>query len=505
MKKLIYFFAPLFFLSACELMTSYEIDTTPNVLINYKMVDYMKAGKDSILTPYYEAIVHAGLVDKLLDDSAETVIVPSKLAFDGMLKAAGYNSITEINKGVLRALLEYMILPGRYISYEMTDGETLQLNSKSGDRIYFGRKSSSTDSYVLYVNQVPSTDKELSAIALNVSRQDMAFKDKVVQVVDGFPRYQLKIPATDNAPAMGVRLNIDGDTHTWASAAGANVYWSAAVQGGYRTDGSQNRTGMFLFEQKSVSQLSEISSAVLNLYLISNATKDPQVSTIKLYNISNEIDWNSYTIKTITKAFKPSITDTTTLIGEFAGFSTPGMWYQIDLTGFIKNYYNTPDRKPLFIGLRPSVKATTGNMTFGWKHEDDASRSVNPAYIDITGPMTSELTVQNNLPLTCPKGKYVVITPEVLSMAGPDPSPLNLTYTDNNIIYVVSALPQDGAITRGGLPLGVDGRFTQADIVFRNVKYFSNGNASSDSFVLQGRDYAGATVPGLITVQVNLQ
>jgi len=70
---------------------------------------------------------------------------------------------------------------------------------------------------------------------------------------------------------------------------------------------------------------------------------------------------------------------------------------------------------------------------------------------------------------------------------------------------VVSALPQDGAITRGGLPLGVDGRFTQADIVFRNVKYFSNGNASSDSFVLQGRDYAGATVPGLITVQVNLQ
>ncbi|MCX6307521.1 MAG: fasciclin domain-containing protein, partial [Bacteroidia bacterium] len=379
-------------LSSCNLMTSYEIDTTttPNILVKDKMVDFLKTGKDSIITMYYEAIVHAEMIEELSRDTAETVIIPSNSAFRGLLKEAGYTSITEMNKGALRALLEYMIIPGRYVSYEMVDGVVNQVNSRTGDRIYISRNSSSTDGYVLYVNKVPSTDTELSATPLNVSRQDMVFKDKVAQVVDGFPRFLLKIPATDNAPAMGVRLNIEGDTHTWTSAAGANVYWPVAVQAGYRIDGSQNRTAMFLFEQKSVTQLSEISTATLNFYVIANGTKDPQVSSLKFYDISNEIDWTAYSIKTITKSFKPSLTDTTTLIKEATGISMPAAWYQLDLTDFIKSYYAKADRKQLFLAIRPSIKATTGNFSFGWKYEDDASRSINPAFIDITGPLESE-------------------------------------------------------------------------------------------------------------------
>jgi hypothetical protein len=47
--------------------------------------------------------------------------------------------------------------------------------------------------------------------------------------------------------------------------------------------------------------------------------------------------------------------------------------------------------------------------------------------------------------------------------------------------------------------------FTQADIDYKNVKYFNNGNSTSDGFKLQGRDYAGGTLKNLITVQVNNQ
>jgi hypothetical protein len=93
----------------------------------------------------------------------------------------------------------------------------------------------------------------------------------------------------------------------------------------------------------------------------------------------------------------------------------------------------------------------------------------------------------------------------MLSMVGPDPSPLNLIYSDQNIIYQIKELPTDGVITKGGLPLGIDGRFTQADIDYKNVKYFNNGNSTSDGFKLQGRDYAGGTLKNLITVQVNNQ
>ena len=507
MKKIRIIFIPivLLFINSCDLMTSYPIDTTPNILVNEKMVDFLKTGKDTIITMYYEAIVHAEMVEELSRDTAETIIIPSNTAFKGLLKEAGYTSITEMNKGALRALLEYMIIPGRYVSYEMTDGIVNQAISRTGDRIYISRNSSTTDGYVMYVNKVPSTDSELSATPLNVSRQDMVFKDKVAQVVDGFPRFLLKIPATDNSPAMGVRLNVEGDTHTWASAAGANVYWSAAIQAGYRVDGSQNRTGMFLFEQKSISQLSEISSATLNFYVITNATKDPQVSSLKFYDISEQIDWTAYSIKSITKSFKPSITDTTTLIKEATGISMPATWYQLDLTDFIKAYYAKTDRKPLFLGVRPGIKATTGNFTFGWKHEDDPSKSVNPAFIDINGPLESELTIVNNIPISCLKGKNVTLTKEMLSMVGPDPSPLNLIYSDQNIIYQIKELPTDGVITKGGLPLGIDGRFTQADIDYKNVKYFNNGNSTSDGFKLQGRDYAGGTLKNLITVQVNNQ
>ncbi len=492
-------------LSSCELMTSYEVDTTPNILAKVKMIDYLKSGKDSIITIYYEAIVHAEMVDEISSDTSETIIIPSNTAFKGLLKEAGYTSITEMNKGALRTLLQYMILPGRFVSSEMTDGVSNQVFSRSGDHIYISRNSSSNDKYVLYVNKVPSTDTQLNAVPLVVSKQDMAFKDKVAQVVDGFPRFLLNIPAPDNAPAMGVRLNVEGDTHTYAGAAGANVYWNSAVSGAYRTSSAQDRTGMILFEQKSVSQLSEISSATLNYYVLTNTTKDPQVSSLKFYDISEEIDWSAYSIKTIVKAFKPSITDTTTLIKEVSGVSMPAAWYQVDLTDFIKSYYAKPERKPLFLAIRPSVKSLSGGFGFGWKHEDDPSKTINPAFIDINGPIQTELTVLNNNPITCSKGKFVVLTKEMLSMVGPDSSPLNLTYPDRNIIYQLAELPIDGVITKGGLPLGIGGRFTQADIDFKNVKYFNNGTGTSDSFKLQGRDYAGGTLSNLINVQVIIQ
>jgi hypothetical protein len=81
-----------------------------------------------------------------------------------------------------------------------------------------------------------------------------------------------------------------------------------------------------------------------------------------------------------------------------------------------------------------------------------------------------------------------------------------LLYPDRNIIYELTELPTDGIITKGGLPLGIGGRFTQADIDFKNVKYFNNGSSSiSDLFKLQVHDYAGGTLNDLLTVQVNIQ
>ncbi|MCX6309955.1 MAG: hypothetical protein NTY32_14440, partial [Bacteroidia bacterium] len=120
-------------------------------------------------------------------------------------------------------------------------------------------------------------------------------------------------------------------------------------------------------------------------------------------------------------------------------------------------------------------------------------------------PLESELTVLNNTPINCAKGQNVTFTKEMLSMVGPDFSPLNLTYPDKNILYQIKELPTDGAVTKGGLPLGIDGRFTQADIDFKNVKYFHNGNSTADSLKIEGRDYAGGTLKDLITVQITIQ
>jgi hypothetical protein len=511
MKKKFIYYIPLLLLtllSSCELMTSYEIDTTPNVLVKVKMIDYLKSGKDPILTIYYEAIVHAEMVDEISRDTSETIIIPSNLAFNELLKGAGYTSITEMNKGALRALLQYMILPGRFVSSEMIDNTDNQVISHSSNYIYIRRNSSVNDKYVLYVNKVPSTDTLLSATQLIVSKQDMVFKDKVAQVVDGFPRFLPKIPAPDNSPAMGIRLNVEGDTHTYVSSTSSFSYWDREISAGNRTNGSQNRTGFILFEQKELTQLAEISSATLNFYLNTNSTSSPQLSSLDFYDISEEINWDEYSnsIKTITKTFKPSLTDTTTFIKEATGVLIPKTWYQLDLTDFIKNYYAKPVRKPLFLAVRPSEKSVNGAFNLGWKHEDDPSKSVNPAFIDINGPRTTELTVLNNIPLICSKGSYVTLTKDMLSMVGPYPSTLNLLYPDRNIIYELTELPTDGIITKGGLPLGIGGRFTQADIDFKNVKYFNNGSSSiSDLFKLQVHDYAGGTLNDLLTVQVNIQ
>ncbi len=491
--------------SSCELMTSYDIDTAPSELLDYNMLDFMKTGKDTIITMFYEAVVHAEMVEDLSNSTVETIIIPSNTAFIALLKEAGYSSITEMNKSALRGLLEYLFVPGRFVSYESTDNEIHQVITRSGDRIYIGRKSSATDDYVMYVNELPETETELASTSMKVSRQDMVFKNKVAQVVDGFPRFLMKIPATDNAPEMGIRLNIEGDTHTWAGAASTNVYWDKAVQGGNRTVSNLSRTAMMLFENKSVSTLSEISSATLNLYVIANPTSDPQVSSLNFYDISNEIDWSLLNIKTITKSFKPSLTDSTTLIKEATGFDTAEKWYQVDITDFIKKYYENPDRKQFFMAIQPSIVCVSGNFSFGWKHETNDTKSVNPAYIDILGPINTELHLVNNNPINCPKKLSVTFTNDMLSMIGPDFSVKDLVYTNNNIIYRIKELPTDGVITKGGLPLGVNGQFSQADIEFKNVKYFNNGNSASDSFKLEGRDYAGGTLNDLITVNINIQ
>ena len=500
-------------LCGCQLMSSYELDTTANYLGETRMIDYLNQGRDTSLTMYAAALGYTGLDEVISNGELQTVVVPTNTAVKRLLSDAGYTQMTDLNRGVLRALLEYLIVPGRYVSYEMADGVDNKAISLTGDRIYFSRVSTTADKYPVTINRTPDDDPDFASSPIPVSKQDHIFKDKVAQIVDMFPTFQIRIQSPDVAPEGGgdggamVKLATAGDTQAYSSG-GSKAYYDQSVQLVYRSgsNAGQNRTGMILFEDKDVAFADDIVSAALNVYVESN-TISPACPTFDVFDIT-DVEPRPL-IREITKDFKPTLGS-----ANYCATSpqlTVGGWNQIDITDFIVGHYagEPAGRKSIFFALRPTDKSTgkSGTIKLGWLDEQENDEmdpeDHNSAYITIFGPMETELTVAENNALVCPRGGNVLLGKETLCMTGE--SEKGLVYTDNNIIYVLTRLPEDGVVTRNGLPLGLKGKFTQEEMRCGVVKYFHNGNSASDSFEVQVKDYAGGMMNSTITVPVTVE
>ena len=111
------------------------------------------------------------------------------------------------------------------------------------------------------------------------------------------------------------------------------------------------------------------------------------------------------------------------------------------------------------------------------------------ARIYLIGPTNSFMRILNNLPVTTTDGT-AVLTPETsFAMQGPE-TPNEYTYSSNNIIYSMVKAPEKGVVTRFGIPVLKNGKFTQAEMEAGVVKYLKDGDGQ-DTFEIKAGDYIG--------------
>lgn len=521
MKKIINILGAVVLCSAlgsCNLMKSYELDTTPNFLGDITAKEYLETNRDTTLAYYYQAIEYAGMDDVIADQTPQTLIIPDNTAFRGIFREMGISEMEEVLPNVWKYLLEYLVLPEKYLSYEMEEGKKYEVTTLSGNRFYISRTTSTTDKYIMTINSAPSSDTDFAATPLSIKQQDMDFENnKVAHVVTTFPLFMITVTPQDEAPDIEPEPGVELKKVTVKTAGDAFVYVgdnlknykTSSLMFGERSQSGVDRWAYIRFEELPEIDFSEtISSAQLCIYTDeANAgaptsaeihdisyfkQDDPLYGDLALMDIK-EIDKNNYSAAS-------GIRNPQNIIATVNGL-TKGSWSRADITEFIVNRYNgllPNDRAPYFCIRSLSGQKYSATTRLGTLNED-TGEDKNSAYIEILGPMPTDLEIVNNETLECPALGMATLTKDILSMSAESTD--ELVYTDNNIIYVLKELPLNGMLTKNGIPLKLMGRFSQEEIRLGLVRYF-NGTEADDSFKVRAMDYAGGTLDDLIEVPV---
>ena len=155
--------------SGCNLITDYKLDTDPNYLKEMSLIEYLEEGKESSLTMYLEAIKYAGLEEQISTGN-RTRIIPTNDAIKSVLSSVGVEQINQLSKGVIRYLFSYLTFDGSYRSIEMETNQSIKGISDSGEPIFLTRKESTSNKFLLYVNDSEEINLLLSSGKTTFSR-----------------------------------------------------------------------------------------------------------------------------------------------------------------------------------------------------------------------------------------------------------------------------------------------------------------------------------------------
>lgn len=508
MKKIItiaLFSAGLFLMPSCEyLMTSYDFDTNPNHLSDVNLMDYVNSGQDTTLTEYAAAVAYTGLDESFHSTSPTTVLVPNNAAFRSLKKNAGVRSLEEIDRNVLRQLLLYCVFPGKINTYEMPVDTLFKIETLSGDPILAQRTINGTDRYRLTFNPVQKNDPEFGSQQFLPYQQDLILKDVSSHIVDFFPLYAIKCRDTDPAPQRedggSVRWDLSGDTHYYPGNTGAPKY-NLENQVAYRTASGQSRTTLLQFDKFDLPfETSMIFKATLNVYVKTNNSSGPLVTTLSCYDMTNLQDRRP--IREINKGNISLKFDDYRRFADIENIAT-GAWNSADVTEKIRSVFEDESTTDFFFGIRPATaqKHASGTIYIGWLNEDKPTVDNKASYITIVRYMDSELTVTPSS-LECPAGGMAILGKEHICATCEIET--EFTYTDNNILYELSSQPEHGVLTKNNLPLGTGVTFTQEQLDKGLIKYF-NKDGKDDQIVFHVTDYTMAVVPEDKIVNVKIK
>lgn len=426
------------------------------------------------LNMFSTAIQRAGLSDMLGNDDNYTVVFLTNTAVTQLLSTIGYANVTDVPPVILKNLLSDLIFKGRLKSTDLALNETRKMQTINGDSIYVTRTTTTSDQYVLYINQ----NSALSSSSALIRTQDLEFANGVAQVTAQFTFYRLQDDKSDDANPSGhtitQNLPVSKDVYIRGGTGNLNTNFNDPVTIDLKAisplDATVGRIGVLQYPLTTPSFGSKIGSAKLYVYVYTTGLTSSTIFSFSAYLGENK-DWSETGITwTNAPVYNTIPLATSPVPGAFVG------WVSFDITSAVSQLYAN----------------NTSFVNIFLKHNVDNFIKVRPreylagafaSYIAITSPPQTILSLGTVSTLTVSAVSQIsTLTTDNLKMTGT---------ADKNIIYTVTQVPTNGYLVKYGIPLALNASFSQSDITKGAIKYLYGGTGGTDKIVFQARDNNG--------------
>ncbi|RZL55224.1 MAG: DNRLRE domain-containing protein [Pedobacter sp.] len=449
--------------------------------------DFLKIDHSSDLTNlnlYGEVIKKAGLADLLNQPEDYTVLFLTNQAVNNMVSSLGYTNLNDVPATVLRNIVSDQIFKGRLRSFDLKIGETKKFETINGSFIYYTRTANSTNEYVLTANN--STD--LTSPPATIRSQNLEFKNGIAHVTDQFTFYKLR-DAVPDAPSGSVGaqtdiINVTKDLFIQNGTANRTKNFNNAtsidMKNSNGKDVSVDRMGLFQFPLTTPSFGNKIGLAKINFYVYFTGL----ASSLTAYaGADTDFDETTVSWTTAPTYDRISLANISLTAGQIG-------WQTMDVTSLVSQLYAG---NKTFLNIL--MNHNNDNFVKIYPREFDSGKF--KAYLSISSPPPTILTFGNATALNvAPKDGFAKLTTTQLKMNGAD---------DKNISYIVNKIPTNGYLVKYGIPLPVNGSFSQADLVAGSIKYLHSGTGNVDEIILEAKDNNGGYYNTPIKITVNIQ
>ncbi|MNK17579.1 Fasciclin domain protein [compost metagenome] len=449
--------------------------------------DFLKIDHSTDLTNlnlYGEVIKKAGLADLLNQPDDYTVLFLTNQAVTNMVSSLGYANLNDVPAILLRNIVSDQIFKGRLRSFDLKIGETKKIETINGSFIYYTRTANSTNEYVLTANN--STD--LTSPPATIRSQNLEFKNGVAHVTDQFTFYKLR-DAVPDAPSGSVGaqtdiINVTKDVFIQNGTANRTKNFNNAtaieMKNSNGKDVSVDRMGLFQFPLTTPTFGNKIGLAKINFYVFFTGL----ASSLTAYaGADTNFDETTVTWLTAPTYDRISLANISLAAGQTG-------WQTMDVTSLVSQLYGS---NKTFL----NILMNHNNDNFVRIYPREFNGGIYKAYLSISSPPPTILTFGNATALNvASKDGFAKLTTTQLKMNGAD---------DKNISYIVNKIPTNGYLVKYGIPLPVNGSFSQADLVAGSIKYLHSGTGNADEIILEAKDNNGGYYNTPIKITVNIQ
>ena len=146
-----------------------------------------------------------------------------------------------------------------------------------------------------------------------------------------------------------------------------------------------------------------------------------------------------------------------------------------------------------------AVNPVTGELVLDYAADMNGTSQISIRATDPTGAFVDTLftvtvTAVNDTPLLVANAGITAVGTSSTVISNGELSVNDIDNPDTVIVYTVTALPTSGVLMLDGVPLTINGSFTEDDVVNNRLSYQADATGTNDQFAFTVSDGAGGTI-----------